>query len=116
MVPGNRLTCVLLLALMAAGGIAFGQQNEDDREFQSALANYNSGQFSEAAAQLEKLATDLPASFEVHELLGLVYAAQSQDTKAIEHLERAVHLKPTSAAARTNFAASLARQGRYQPA
>ena len=51
-------------------------------------------------------------SFEVHELLGLVYAAQSQDAKAIEHLEAAVRLKPDSAAARTNLAASLSRSGK----
>jgi tetratricopeptide (TPR) repeat protein len=116
MVPGNRLTCVLLLVLMAAAGLAFAQQNDRNREFQAALAKYNSGQFSEAAAQLEKLATDLPASFDVHELLGLVYAAQSQDAMASEHLEKAVRLKPNSAAALTNFAASLARQGKFQPA
>src|SRR5262249_53379929 len=69
-----------------------------------------------AAARLEKLSRDLPSSFEVHELLGLTYSAQSQDAKASEHLEKAVRLKPDSAAARTNFAASLARQGKFAPA
>ena len=116
MAPGNRLTCVLLLVLMSAAGLASAQQNDHNRDFQSALANYNAGRFSEAAAQLEKLVVDLPQSFDVHELLGLVYAAQSQDAKASEHFERAVHLKRSSAAARTNFAASLARQGKFQPA
>jgi tetratricopeptide (TPR) repeat protein len=47
----------------------------------------------------------------VHELLGLVYASQSQDTKAIEHLEAAVRLNPASAAARTNLAATLSHSG-----
>jgi len=110
------LTCVLLLVLTAAAGLASAQQKGQNRDFQSALVNYNAGRFPEAAAQLEKLAVDLPASFDVHELLGLVYAAQSQDAKASEHLEKAVRLKPNSAAARTNFAASLARQGKFQPA
>src|SRR5215469_9808878 len=116
MIPGNRLTCVLLLLLTGAAGLASAQQKDHNGEFQAALAKYDAGQFSDAAAQLEKLVVDLPANSDVHELLGLVYAAQSQDAKASEHLEKAVHLKPTSAAARTNFAASLARQGKFQPA
>jgi tetratricopeptide (TPR) repeat protein len=83
-----------------------------DRQFQSAVAQYNAGQFAEAAAQLEKLLTQAPQSFEIHELLGLVYAAQSQDSKALEHLEIAVRLKPDSAAARTNLAANLSHAGK----
>lgn len=116
MAPRNRLTWVLLLVLMGAARLASAQQNDYNRDFQSALANYNAGRFSDAAAQLEKLVVDLPQSFDVHELLGLVYAAQSQDAKASEHLKKAVRLKPNSAAGRTNFAASLARQGKFQPA
>ena len=54
----------------------------------------------------------VPNSFEIQELLGLVYAAQSEDAKAMEHLETAVRLKPDSAAARTNLAASLAHSGK----
>ncbi len=44
---------------------------------------------------------EVPESFEVQELLGLVYAAQSQNDKANEHLEKAVRLKPDSATAHT---------------
>jgi tetratricopeptide (TPR) repeat protein len=84
-----------------------------DRQFQSAVAQYNAGRFAEAAAQLEKLLPQAPQSFEVHELLGLVYAAESEDSKALEHLETAVRLKPDSAAARTNLAANLARAGKF---
>ena len=80
-----------------------------DRQFQSAVAQYNAGQFAEAAAQLEKLLPQAPQSFEVHELLGLVYAAESKDSKALEHVDIAVRLKPDSAAARTNLAANLSR-------
>jgi tetratricopeptide (TPR) repeat protein len=85
-----------------------------DRQFQSAVAQYNAGQFAEAAAQLEKLLPQAPQSFEVHELLGLVYAAQSQDSKALQHLDIAVRLKPDSAAARTNLAANLSRAGKLE--
>lgn len=83
-----------------------------DAQFQAAVAQYDAGKFAEAAAGLESLAREAPQSFEVHELLGLVYSAQSQDAKASPHLEKAVQLKPASAAARTNFAANLSRLGK----
>lgn len=85
-----------------------------DRQFQSAVAQYDAGQFPEAAAQLEDLLPHVPNNFEVQELLGLVYSSMSQDAKAIVHLEAAVRLKPNSAAARTNLAASLSRSGSPQ--
>ncbi|MGA8271544.1 MAG: tetratricopeptide repeat protein [Candidatus Sulfotelmatobacter sp.] len=92
-------------------------KNEDlDHEFQSAVAEYNAGKFAEAATKLENLVRDVPQSFEVQELLGLVYSAQSQDGKASEHLDRAVRLKPESAEARTNLAANLVRLGKLDPA
>src|SRR5271156_5524003 len=90
--------------------------NDLDRQFQAAVAQYDAGHFAEAAAQLEKLLPSVPQSFEVHELLGLVYSAQSQDAKANEHLEMAVRLNPNSAAAHTNLAANLSRLGKLGPA
>jgi tetratricopeptide (TPR) repeat protein len=91
------------------------QPPSDDRDhlFQSAVAQYESGHYAEAATPLEKLVKELPQSFDVHELLGLVYAAESQDVKANEHLAKAVRLKPDSVAARSNLAASYARIGKY---
>ena len=50
----------------------------------------------------------------MQELLGLVYSAQSQDTKAGPHLQKAVRLKPDSASARTNLAANLMRLGKAE--
>ncbi|HEX3472551.1 MAG TPA: tetratricopeptide repeat protein, partial [Silvibacterium sp.] len=88
------------------------QNQKLDRQFQSAVAQYDAGHFAEAAAQLENLLPYASKSFEVHELLGLVYAAESQNAKALEQLEIAVRLKPDSAAARTNLAASLSRAGK----
>ena len=87
-----------------------------DRQFQSAVAAYDAGRFTEAAAQLETLLPYAPKTFEVHELLGLVYAGESQDAKAVEQLELAVRLKPDSAAGRTNLAASLFHSGKSEPA
>ena len=112
----NRLTCsVFLLALLACFtvGAAAGPQSRDlDREFQAAVAEYDSGRYAEAAAKLESLVRGAPESFEVQELLGLVYSAESQDARATQHFQKAVHLKPDSAPARTNLAANLARLGK----
>jgi tetratricopeptide (TPR) repeat protein len=107
----------ILCALLGCALFARAENNPSqqlDREFQSAVAQYHAGHFAEAAAQLEKLAPSVPKSFELHELLGLVYAAQSQDTKAAEQLEVAVRLKPYSAAARTNLAAALTHAGKTE--
>jgi len=65
---------------------------------------------------LEALVREVPESFEVHELLGLVYSAQSQDAKASAHLEKAVRLKPDSASARMNLAINLVQLGKLQSA
>src|SRR5207248_1870467 len=84
--------------------------------FQAALSQYNSGHYSEAAQQLETLLRQVPQSFDVHELLGMVYAAESQESKANDHLAKAVRLKPDSAAARTNLATNLVHLGKVAPA
>src|SRR5690348_1119009 len=87
------------------------REQELNRQFQSAVAQYDSGHLPEAAAQLEKLLQQVPESFEAHELLGMVYAGESQDQLAKQHLQAAVRIKPDSAAARTNLAANLIRLG-----
>ena len=83
-----------------------------DRQFQAAVTQYNSGRYAEAAASLEKILPQVSNNFEAQELLGLVYSGQSDDAKANPHLEKAVRLKPNSAAARTNLAANLTRLGK----
>src|SRR5216110_3458719 len=113
----NRLLClVFFLALVAyqllAAVAAPPQSSGVDREFQAAVAEYDSSRYAEAAAKLENLVREAPESFEVQELLGLVYSAQSRDARATQHLQKAVHLKPDSAPARTNLAANLARLGK----
>src|SRR5216684_2012663 len=95
---------------------ASGQNERLDREFQAAVAQYESGRYTEAAAALEALLRDVPESFEVHELLGLTYSALSQDAKAGQHLAKAVRLKPDSASARMNLAINLVRLGKLQGA
>jgi tetratricopeptide (TPR) repeat protein len=93
-----------------------GADERLNRQFQTAVAQYESGHLPEASAALEALLRELPESFEVHELLGLAYSAQSQDAKASPHLEKAVRLKPDSASARMNLAINLVRLGKLQPA
>jgi tetratricopeptide (TPR) repeat protein len=110
------LVCLVLLPLAAclhAQETASGHSERLDRQFQAAVAQYESGRFAEAATALETLLREVPESFEVHELLGLVYSAQSQDARATAHLEKAVRLKPDSAAARTNLATNLARRENF---
>ena len=119
MIPRLCLLCLVLLALaagMQAQGTAGSANERLDRAFQAAVAAYESGRLPEAATALESLLREVPESFEVQELLGLVYSAQSLDTKASAHLEKAVHLKPDSASARMNLAINLVRLGKLQPA
>lgn len=117
-----RLWCtgiglLLVQALVATNSVAqnhssaANRDQELNRQFQAAVAQYDAGHLPEAAAQLEKLLHEVPDSFEAHELLGMVYAGESQDQLAKQHLQEAVRLKPTSAAARTNLAANLIRLG-----
>ena len=108
------MTCAFLtlVTYISVTPAARAQKQDLDREFKAAVAQYESGKYPEAATQLEKLVRELPESFEVQELLGLVYAAQSQNDKANEHLEKAVRLKPNSATAHTNLGNNLLRLGK----
>jgi tetratricopeptide (TPR) repeat protein len=109
--------CIVVLCLAAclnAQEAASGSNGRLDRQFQAAVTQYESGRLAEAAAALEALLHEVPESFEVHELLGLVYSAQSQDGKAAAHLEKAVRLKPDSASARMNLGINLAQMGKLQ--
>ncbi len=108
--------CLLVLVVGLPAASATEQTERLNRKFQSAAAQYDAGHFPEAAAELENLLRDVPESFEVHELLGLAYAGESQDALANQHLEKAVRLRPESAAARTNLATNLVRMGKLEPA
>jgi len=101
---------------MLLAGMTVAAQDIDkqklDREFQAAVSQYEAGHYAEAGTLLEELLPFAQKSYEVHELLGLVYGAQSKDAKAIEQLEAAVRLKPDSGEARTNLATSLFHAGK----
>jgi len=110
----------LLLSLFVTDAVVSAAQTKPaqqlNREFQIAVSQYDAGHFAEAAARLEELSRRIPESFEVQELLGLAYSAQSQDTNATDHFEKAVHLKPNSAPARTNLATNLMHLKKVVPA
>lgn len=113
--PRSRAAIFCLVILSATTVSAADQEQQTlNREFQAAVAEYDAGRYAEAAAKLEQLLPQVRNSFEVHELLGLSYASLSRDDDAIRELQAAVRLKPASAAARTNLAASLTHAGETQ--
>src|SRR5437016_5867966 len=108
----NLIIFFVLLAWSSPLPAQITQAQERDRLFQSAVSQYEAGHYAEATPPLEKLLREVPESFEVHELLGLAYAAQSQDTKANEHLAKDVQINPDSVPALSNLAASEERLGK----
>lgn len=80
------------------------------------MKSYEAGKFSEAATQLERLLPQAPRSFELHELLGLVYGAEAENGKAVEQLRLAVQLNASSVLARTNLATGLLKVGKPEEA
>ena len=109
------LLCAFLLCAVQLNGQAVNRSdgNQDlDRAYQQAVSSYESGHYSDAASQLEKLLPYAPKSPEIHELLGLSYASESEPQKALEHLKLAVQFNPNSAANRTNLAAALSQAGK----
>lgn len=103
---------VLLLAELRCSPAKATPSETPEQRFQSALADYNSGKYAAAQQELESLERDLPKSFDVQELLGLVYSAEGYDQKATAALQEAVRLKPDSGPARNNLATNLARVGK----
>lgn len=76
-------------------------------QFLSALRAYKAQQYPTAQTQLEELVKTDPASFEINELLGLVYVAEGQQAKANQFLAKAVRLSPNLTEARTTLATNL---------
>src|SRR5436305_8406319 len=109
----NMAGLVLLCTLAAAHD---PPKTSLDRQYHAAVSDYQAGRYPQAASELEKLLPYAPKSYELHELLGMVYAAQSMDDKAIDHLKMAVQIKPELAEARVNLGATLVRAGEAESA
>ncbi len=99
----------ITLVVSAAAQQPQASRSEFRSSFEQAYNAFQGGRFADAASQLEKLQQQEPASFDVRELLGLTYAARSQDAKAVEQLQAAVRLSPGSVSARNNLATTLIR-------
>jgi tetratricopeptide (TPR) repeat protein len=107
-----RLLLPLTLAVAAAAQQPRPVAPAFRSSFQQAYLSFQAGQFADAAARLEKLQVESPRNFDVHELLGLTYAAEKDNTKAVEELRVAARLSPASVSARNNLATSLIHAGR----
>jgi len=94
-----------------AAGSASQDASELDRQFQSAAARFDAGDYAAAEQEVRPLLERAPDNSQVNELAGLIYAAQGKDREASPYLEKAVRLDPKSGAAHTNLAADLARLG-----
>jgi Flp pilus assembly protein TadD len=110
-----RAKLSVLCALLSCAALASAQDltnQQLDHIYQSAVADYDAGRFAQAASQLERVLPYATKSYEVHELLGMVYASLAENAKAEDQLKLAVQLNPKSAAARTNFGTILLHTGR----
>lgn len=87
-----------------------------DQQFKYAVSAYESRRYAETLALLKALLSKAPKSFEVHELLGLTYAAQSEPARAVSELGFAVQLEPSSLMARNNLANALVQNGEIRQA
>ncbi|MDE3200303.1 MAG: tetratricopeptide repeat protein [Acidobacteriota bacterium] len=85
-----------------------------DHQFHQAASDYEAGNYQQAASRLEPLLPYATKSFEVHELLGLVYAGLRDEIRAEKHLKLAVQIAPNSVAGRTNFGAFLMQSGKRE--
>ena len=66
-----------------------------DREYQAAVADYEAGRYAQAADELQHLLPYAPKSYELHELLGMVYVALGEGDNAIDQLKNAVQIRQT---------------------
>src|SRR5690348_11101669 len=111
--PRLRSLVVLAVAGCATFVHAQGSPQQDlDRVYKAAVTDYDAGRYAEAAHRLQTVLSYATRNFEVHELLGLVYASMSDNARALSQLQLAVELKPNSAAARTNLGTILLYSGK----
>lgn len=78
-----------------------------NRQFQAAISCYQNRQYDKAQQLLDGLLKQVPNSFQLNELMGMVYAAERLPANASPYFAKAVQIKPGSAEARMHWAASL---------
>lgn len=117
----HRSKCGRVLAgLVVLGAAVVSAQDSAkqglDREFRAAVADYEAGHYAAAAQRLERIAPRAPKSYDLQELMGLVYGSLGRDQEAVQHLTLAVQLRPESGEAHTNLGATLLRAGQVEAA
>lgn len=103
---GCCVLCLTAITVLKASAEDPGKQKLD-REYQSAVADYEAGRYAQAADELQHLLPYAPRSYELHELLGMVYVALGESDKAVDQLKNAVQIKPDLAEARVNLGVTL---------
>lgn len=89
---------------------------DDAQMFQQAQDAMQRGDLGTARPLLVRLHARLPESFEVNELLGLLYASQSDWARALPPLQAAAKERPDSNIARANLGATLLKLHRASDA
>jgi Flp pilus assembly protein TadD len=102
-----RLAPFLLAAALGAGCATL----EGYRHFESGSAALDRGDAAEAVRELERAAALVPERSEVHNHLGIAYAAAGRPSDALHAFERAVALDCDNAEAAANLAAARAADG-----
>src|ERR1700732_4373959 len=114
----TRSAPAICISMLLLGVQALPQQSTENpdrrrteeatnRRLVSALAAYKAQNYAADQRELESLVKSAPDSFEVNELLGLVYVAQDKKQQANHFLAKAVRLRPNVAETRTALAANL---------
>lgn len=114
-----RLSGSLLLAISGCAVLLESpsvRSQSVDVVYQAAVNDYHAGHNAQAAHRLESILSNSAANYEVHELLGLVYASMAENQKAVEQLRLAVELKPDSSEARVNLGVILEHTGNVEQA
>ena len=101
----RRLLVTFLLIALASTGCA---TLEGGRLYTSGTEALERGDTARAIADLERAAELVPHASEIHNNLGLAYAAEGRDREALLAFRRAVELDCGNAAAQRNLRAAEA--------
>lgn len=110
------LAAVLGTAAWLPAASATQMSAADTARLHDALEAYDQGHVQEAQPLLEELIRRHPASFEINETLGLIFAEAGHLLQALPMLARAAQIQPRSAVARSNLGAAYLKLNQPQKA
>src|SRR6202021_579430 len=100
------LAAVLGTAAWLPAASATQMSAADTARLHDTLEAYDQGHVQEAQPLLEELIRRHPASFEINETLGLIFAEAGHLLQALPMLARAAQIRPRSAVARSTLGAA----------